>query len=144
MTDAGVLDIVRRCDINKGTELLSNEAYLFNRNFRFCVQNTVKYFPVEIIVLVKDNVKVGGIYRMGENNIHWVIAPQYRGQHILSDFLKKNIINKVWTENKCLTLYDVETIADFEKKKHLAELANMSIDNIEECERRIAFYESLK
>jgi len=73
MKNEDILDIVRRCDLIEGEELVPGEAYLFNRKFRMQISGKTYYEQVEIIVLVKNGVKVGGIYRMGSHDIHCVI-----------------------------------------------------------------------
>ncbi len=90
-----ILDIVRRCDLIEGEELVPGEAYLFNRKFRMQISGKTYYEQVEIIVLVKNGVKVGGIYRMGSHDIHCVIDDKYiGGEHLMSNFSKKGIIEK--------------------------------------------------
>lgn len=104
MKNEDILDIVRRCDLIEGEELVPGEAYLFNRKFRMQISGKTYYEQVEIIVLVKNGVKVGGIYRMGSHDIHCVIDDKYIGEHLMSNFSKKGIIEKIWPENKSVEL----------------------------------------
>lgn len=129
MTHEELLDIVRRCDLRRGEELVPGKAYLFNRKFKRQVEGENYYDQLEIIVLVKDEVKVGGILRMGTLDIHCVVKEKYRGQHILSDFCKTGIIGKIWPENTSTEICDVYTKEEYEKKKHIADLLNMTIKN---------------
>lgn len=140
MTNEDILDIVRRCDLRQGEELVPGEAYLFNRKFRMQISGKTRYEPVEIIVLVKNKVKVGGIYRMGFYDLHCVIEEEYRDQHIMSDFLKKGVIEQVWSENKSVELVRVYKRDDYNKRKYLASLSGLSIRNEEEIEARLFRY----
>lgn len=144
MTNEDVLDLVKQCNIEEGIELVPNKAYLFNKKFREVRCGKIEYIEEEIIVLVESGIKVGGIYRMGSVDIHVVIEEKYRGQHILSNFLKTGIIGEIWPENTSVKLCGVYTQAEYDKKRHLAELCQMSIKNEKEIEDRLAFYEECK
>lgn len=104
----------------------------------------VEYNREEIIVLVESGIKVGGIYRMESVDIHVVIKEKYRGQHILSNFLKTDIIEKIWPENTSVELCGVYTQVEYDKKKYLAQLCHMSIKNEKEIEKRLKYIEECK
>ena len=104
MRNEDILEIIKMCDLSEGEVLIPNQAYLFHRDF---VLHRINYEDTELIVLVNSGVKVGGIYRMGSYDMHWIIKPKFRGQHILSDFFRTGIINKIWPENKSVKLCDV-------------------------------------
>lgn len=139
MTNEGVLDIVRRCNLKYGVELVPGRAYLFNRKFRNCDTGRMRYFNEEIIVLVNNGVKVGGIYRMGSYDIHCVMNEMYRDKHIMSDFFKTGIIQELWPENESVELCDVRTREEYDKKKHLVDILGLSIKNEEEIERHLSY-----
>lgn len=139
MTNENVLDIVRRCDLASGEELVPGEAYLFNQKFRVDVSGKAHFEHIEIIVLVKNRIKVGGIYRMGPYDIHCIIDERYRGQHIMSNFLKKGVIQQVWPENKSVELCEVYTQDEYDKKRYLAGLCGQEIKNKEKIERFLAY-----
>ena len=138
MTNEDVLDLVRRCKLRGGVELSPNEAYLFQRKFRSNVNGRIYYEQEEVIVLVKNGIKVGGIYRMGPYDIHVVIKEEYRGKGILSGFLKKGIINEIWPENTSVKLCGVDTREEYNKKRYLVQLCNMTIRNEDEIERHLS------
>lgn len=140
MKNEDVLDIVRRCNLKNGVELVPKEAYLFNRKFRIGRSEPPYYEIVEIIVLVKNGLKVGGIYRMGSYDIHCVIDDTYKGQHIMSNFFKKGIIQEIWPENKSVELFNVDTRAEYNKKKYLASLCGFTIRNEEKIEKYLAYF----
>lgn len=134
MTDKGVLDLVEQCNIEEGIELVPGKAYLFKQKFCENYFGKVEYVEEEIIILTKSGIKAGGIYRMGPVDVHWVIIEEYRGQHILSDFLKTDIIREIWPENTSTELCGVDTQDEYDKKRYLAELCHMSIKNEEQIE----------
>lgn len=140
MKNEEILDIVRRCDLIEGEELVPGEAYFFNRRFRMQISGKIYYEQVEIIVLVKNGVKVGGIYRMGSYDIHCVIDDKYKGQHIMSNFSKKGIIEKIWPENKSVELVNVYTRKEYNKRKYLASLSGLTIKNEEDIEKRLSYF----
>lgn len=142
MSNDDVLDLVKQCDIGKGKVLVPDEAYLFKQVFRTRISGKPHYQEEEIIVLVWNGVKAGGIYRMGTMDVHWVIKERYRGKHILSNFLKKGIIEDVWPENRSVELCGIYFREDYEKKKYLAELCHMSIRNEAEIEERLAKHDA--
>ncbi len=144
MKNEEVLDLVKQCDIEEGRELVPGKAYLYNKKFREVRCGKIEYIDEEIIVLVESGIKVGGIYRMGTIDIHIVIDEKYRGQHIMSNFLKTGIIGKIWPENTSVELCDVYSQAEYDKKRYLAELCHMSIKNKKEIEDRLAFFEECK
>lgn len=67
----------------------------------------------EIIVLIRNGIKVGGIYRTGSVDIHIVINERYREKHIMSALLKKGIIQEIWSENKSVELCNVYTLSEY-------------------------------
>ena len=142
MTNEDVLSMVRRCKLNKGKELIPNNAYLFNKKFWHRIHGKILPYREyeEIIVLVKNGIKVGGIYRMGSIDIHAVMKKKYEGQGILSGFLKTGILNEIWPENKSVELCGVYTRAEYEKKKYLAKLCHMEIKNADEIERYLSYF----
>jgi hypothetical protein len=140
MKNEDILDIVRRCDLIEGEELVPGEAYLFNRKFRMQISGKTYYEQVEIIVLVKNGVKVGGIYRMGSHDIHCVIDDKYIGEHLMSNFSKKGIIEKIWPENKSVELVNVNTREEYNKRKYLASLSGLEIRNEEEIEKWLSYF----
>ena len=141
MTNDDILELIRRCDLSKGKVLIPNQAYLFHRDFRL---NGFNYEDTELIVLVNSGVKVGGIYRMGSYDMHWIIKPKFRGQHILSDFFRTGIINEIWPENKSVKLCEVYSESEYKKKKHLADILGLSIKNQEEIESFLSYVENQK
>lgn len=144
MSNDDVLDLVKQCDISKGEVLVPHEAYLFKQVFRTRISGKPHYQKEEIIVLVWNGVKAGGIYRMGTMDVHWVIKERYHGKHILSSFLKKGIIEDIWPENRSVALCGIYFREDYEKKKYLAELCHMSIRNEAEIEERLAKREAYR
>lgn len=144
MKNEEVIDLVKQCDLSEGKELIPGKAYLFNKKFREFVGGRIEYNREEIIVLVESGIKVGGIYRMGSVDIHIVMEEKYEGQHILSNFLKTNIIEKIWPENTSVELCGVYTQAEYDKKKYLAQLCHMSIKNEKEIEKRLKYIEECK
>ncbi|MGN8874296.1 hypothetical protein [Pseudoflavonifractor sp. HCP28S3_F10] len=91
MTNDDILDLIRRCNIRDGEELIPGNAYLFNKKFRRNANGGITYEQEELIVLVKRGIKVGGIYRMGSYDIHVVMDERFEGQHIMSDFLRTGL-----------------------------------------------------
>jgi len=120
MTNEDILDEIDYCDLAKSKELSPGEAYLFKNYFGY---------ECDLLVFVKDGIKVGGIYRMGNWDMHIIIREEYRNQHILSNFLKKGIIKKIWPKIKAVDLCDIDSQDTFEKKKYLVGLCNMTIRN---------------
>ena len=144
MKNEDVLDLVKQCNLSEGEELIPRKAYLFNKKFREFVGERIEYNSEEIIVLVESEIKVGGIYRMGSVDIHVVMEEKYRGQHILSNFLKTGTIGKIWPENTSVELCGVYTQEEYDKKKYLAQLCHMSIKNEQEIEKRVTYIEECK
>ena len=139
MKNEDVLNLVRRCRLKSGKVLIPNKAYLFKR--RFLTKIGFKFYnnEEEIIVLVENGKKVGGIYRMGTYDVHCVLKEKYRDQHIISNFLKTGIIQKIWPENKSVELCDVYTREEYEKKKHLADLLGMVVRNADKIEKFLSY-----
>ena len=77
MTNEEILDIIRQCKIKDGIEILPQRAYLFKEKFRTRVSGKNRLLEEEIIVLVKDGIKAGGIYRMGIYDIHYVMKKNF-------------------------------------------------------------------
>lgn len=139
MTNEDVLSLVRRCQLKTGQELIPKQAYLFKHKFLTRVGCRLCCNEEEIIVLVKNDKKVWGIYRMGTYDVHCVLQEKYRGQHIMSDFLKTGIIQKIWPENKSVELCGVYTREEYEKKKHLADLLGMTVRNADKIEKFLSY-----
>ncbi len=134
MNNEELLDIIRRCDIHSGIELIPGTAFLIRRKFKRKICGRVTYQQLELIILVKNGIKVGAIYKMVDD-IHAIIKPKYRGQHIFSDFARTGIINKLWPEITSTELCDVNSRQEYEKKKHLATLCQMSVKNAKAIEK---------
>lgn len=126
MTNEEILDVVRRCDIKKGHETIPYRAYHFDRKFRvtFSSINRSIYQEMELIVLVKDFQKVGGIFRLGWESVYCVLHEEYRNQHILSDFFRTGEMNYLWPENKTMLIHNDGT-DEYNKLLHLAELSGL-------------------
>ena len=141
MKNDDILDMIRQFNTRDGEELIPGKAYLFNRKFKRNIDGRISYEQEELIVLVKNHIKVGGIYRMGSYDIHIVMNNRFEGQHIMSNFLKTGIINDIWPENTSVELCAVYTREDFDKKKHLAKLCNMTVRNEAKIEKYLSYCE---
>lgn len=51
MTNNDILDLIRRCNIRDGKELIPGNAYLFNKKFRRNANGRITYEQEELIVL---------------------------------------------------------------------------------------------
>ncbi len=138
MTNEELLDVIRRCDIRSGIELIPGTAFLIRRRFRRKICGRVTYQQLELIILVKNDIKVGAIYKMVDD-IHAILKPQYREQHIMSDFARTGIINKLCPEITSIELCGIHSRQEYEKKKHLAILCQMSVKNAEEIEELLGY-----
>lgn len=142
MTNEGILDIVKQCNLSEGKVLIPDKAYHFDQEFNVSVSDPKGKIKIqkernELIVLVEEGIKVGAVYRMENADIHVVIDEEYRGKHIMSDFLKTGIVNRLWPKIKSVELCGVYTWREYEKKKHLAQLCHMTIKNAEEIEKHL-------
>ena len=135
MKNEQILKMVKSCDLHKGLELIPEKAYIFKCSFPEVAPQNEEY---EIIVLAMNGIKVGGILRMDDFDIHVVMYKKYENQHILSDFLRTGIINELWPRITSVTLCGVYTREEYNKKKHLAELCHMSIKNKDKIEKFLA------
>lgn len=142
MKNEEVLDMIRRCQLAQGRELIPGRAYLFNKKFRMNVSGETRFERQELIVLLRDGIKVGGIYRVGFYDIHVVMYEKYKGMHIMSDFLRTGIMNEIWPENSSVELCGVYTREEFNKKKHLAQLCNMTVRNEKKIEEWLTYVDS--
>ena len=61
MKNEDVLELIRQCDLKEGEVLIPGKAYLFNKRFSHNQPGEKE----EIIVLTKNEIKVGGIYVHG-------------------------------------------------------------------------------
>lgn len=145
VTNEDILKIVKECNLHNAVELVNGEAYLIDEEFDLKLADGGTYRDrVELIVLMKNGKKVGGIYRMAEYDVHCVIDKKYRGQHIMSNFAKKGILEKIWPENKSVKLCGIDNREQYEMKSYLASLSHLEIKNIEEIERHLAYIEGEK
>ena len=140
MTNDNVLDLIKQCNLQEGEVLIPGEAYLFNKRFPHNRADEKE----EIIVLVKNGIKVGGIYRMGSCDIHLVMKKRYEGQHIMSSFLKTGILNELWPENKSVELCEVYTREEYSRKKYLADLCHMTVKNKDKIEKWLEYVDQQK
>lgn len=126
MTNDEILDVVRRCDLKKGTEIIPYQAYHFHRKFRVTFQsiNRSIYENMELIVLARNLHKVGGIFRLGWESVYCVLYEEYRNQHILSNFFRSGEMKYLWPENKTMLIYNDGT-DEYNKLMHLAELSGL-------------------
>lgn len=137
MTNETLLILIDRCRIDEGKELVPGVAYLFDRVFLEPYADSRKHRARhEIIILLYQGKKVGAILRYGHYDIQWTVKEKYQGKHILSDFLRLNILKKIWPENTETELADVWNPQDYQKKRHLAELAGLCIKNLDLLESR--------
>lgn len=122
---------IKKCDIDKGKELVKNHAYLCEIDGH------------EIIVLTSnEKERVGGILRYGTIDIHFTIFPKFRGKHYLSNFLKTGIMQQIWEENNCISLVPnaIENLDDYNKKLHLVKLTGYNLTNGEELQRYLNYF----
>lgn len=136
MTNRELMNKINKCNILECEELLPEKAYLYKKKCKPQIVENTWCEEEQMIVLVKGGIKVGGIYRMGFDDLHWIIKKEYQNQHILSDFLKLGLIEKIWPENKTVKLCGITSLEDYNKKIYLASLCHMSIKNKLELERK--------
>lgn len=129
MTNNELLRKINKCNILECTELVPNKAYLYKKKCKPQIVENMWCEEEQMIILVENGVKVGGIYRMGFNDLHWIIKKEFQNQGILSSFLKLGLINKIWPENKSVTLCGITSTEDYKKKEYLANLSGMIIKN---------------
>ena len=133
MTNEGIKEFINLCNLDLCEELIPNSAYYYKP------PNEDKDSISEMIILVKDNVRVGGINLAFGPDIHIYMKDQYRGQHIMSSFLKTGIIKQLWPQVTSTELCDVHTQEEYDKKRHLAAICNLSIKNAAKIERRLSY-----
>lgn len=141
MTNEQLICKIKKCDLNECQELIPGSAYYYKQKKLQIIENMWCEYE-EMIILVKEGLKVGGIYRMGYNDLHWIIIKKYQNQHILSNFLKTEIMQKLWPENKSVKLYDIISFEDYKKKCHLVRLCNMNIKNKDELEAKYNYFQN--
>ena len=135
MTNEGIKEFINLCNLDLCEELIPNSAYYYNP------PNEDKDSTSEMIILVKDNVRVGGINLAFGPDIHIYMKDQYRGQHIMSLFLKTGLINKKWPQVTSTKLCEVYTQEEYDKKRYLASLCNLSIQNSVQIEKLLSYIE---
>ena len=139
LTKEEVFGLMRRCEIEKGKELVPGEAYLFKRKFLMKYGAKKCFETHELIVLTKDGDKAGVLYRVGSWNIFLVMKPEYEGQHIMSNFLKTGIIKKIWPEITAVSVYEQQSQEEYDKRKHMAQLCHLPIRDQEWVEELLAY-----
>lgn len=135
MTNETLLALIDRCRISDGEALIPGVAYLFDRDFlepdAYSRKHRVRH---EVIILLYRGKKAGAILRCGTVDVHWTVKEKYQGKHILSDFLRLNVLRTIWPENTETELVDIWCPEEYQRKKHLAELAGLRIKNFAKLE----------
>ena len=94
------------------------------------------YTKYEFLVIAENGVKKGIILNCGDSDLHWYIFKQWRGNHILSNALRTNVIEEVWpklTTVTCCCDFDEDEKEKYQMTEHLASLAGLQISTEKTC-----------
>lgn len=139
MTNKKLESILKGIDLDQCEEIIPGQIYYVKKTIKTQIYRNLKktydIYDYEFLVIASNGVKQAIILRCGEEDLHWFVLRKYRGQHILSNALRTDVIHKVWPENKTITCsynwggegecegYDTK----YKKTQHLANIANVKL-----------------
>lgn len=114
MTNETFIKEISGIDISKAKTLIPNKAvYVANYN--------------EYVILLDNEQRIGGIYIMGDFDLHILIFERFRGQHYASDFMKSGWIKKLRPNLKSISSVHSQSTLEYKIVKHLADLAKLEL-----------------
>jgi len=119
MTDENLEIILKTISLNG--KYINNKTAMYIETNKYSIKN--KYID-QFIVLLDCNIRVGGLYIMGDFDLHFIIFDNFRGKKYLSNFLRSGFINKIRPTLKKASICNKD---DSKKIKHLLKLANLKI-----------------
>ena len=144
MTDEDLAIQLKKVNISRATILIPNKA-VYVKNARFMSNNHMfirKANDVQVhfdmttnplyvrnpyVILLENGQRVGGIFIMGDVDLHVHIFEEFRGSHYLSDFMKSGWLKQLRPTLTSITcVHDIST-PEYETVKHLADLAHLAI-----------------
>jgi hypothetical protein len=125
MDDKKLIRTLKTISIKNGLSLNNGTAIYINRKL-YCPKhkNSPNTWRDEFIVLIENNVRVGGVYIMGDVDLHFVIFKKYRNKGYLSKFMKSGVLQKMFPK---LLESSICNFEEEKKIKHLLQLANIKI-----------------
>lgn len=121
MTDETLIETLQNIDITEAKTLIPQKAVYVTR------PTDDGYFD-EFVVLLDNNVRVGGIYIMGDTDIHAVVFEEFRSRHFLSNFMRSGHLMRIRPGLKSTsTGYDPNLDDEYKVVQHLASLAGLQL-----------------
>jgi hypothetical protein len=121
MTDEKLINMLKTIDIEKGVVLVEDKAVYV---VKYCEENG---WDDEFIVLLDNGARVGGIYIMGNFDLHFYIFETHRNKHYLSDFMRTRILKQIKPNLTSISCGHNRDSKRFKKVKHLAKLGGYEI-----------------
>lgn len=138
MTNRALTTIITLSDISKAKVLIPEKAVYLKKPVRKRMYYGSKKFiydEEEFIILLDNGKRVGGIYIMGDWDLHIIVFNKYKGQHHMSNFMRSGWIKKLFPDLNSITCIHYNDTDEFKVVKHLADLADLEIR--EEKERML-------
>lgn len=122
MNNRALISVLRQIDLTKCDEIIPGKAFFIKKTITLkCTDGRRYKSKGEFIVLANEGNIVGGIYLMGEYDLHAYIFKKYRGNHYLSDFLRTGMLKKVAPYVKKASCCDEE----YNRFKHFMAIAGL-------------------
>jgi hypothetical protein len=136
MTDKSLAVVLSKCSLVNGDirELIPGKAVYVNRTTRRTLDNNEQYqLPCSeyIILLDNDGNRVGGIFIMGDVDLHFYIFKKYRNQHYLSNFMKSGWMRILHPNLTTISVDFPKWTTEYKAVKHLADMAGLRLIDYE-------------
>lgn len=129
MTEKSFRTIITRSDIKKGEVIIPGRAiYLKKDSMVKCYgskNNRSLSKENEYIILLDNGNRVGGIYIMGDHDLHIQMFQKYQGKGILSEFMSSGWFKTNKPDLQTISCIHDESSEEFKKIKHLGKLAGL-------------------
>lgn len=129
MTEKALITILCHSNLSKAKNLIPEKALYINKNCRL-KRNDGKRITMknhEFIILMSNGERAGGIFIMGDWDLHFHIFQKYRGTKLLSDFMRSGWLYKLHPNLKSITCIHREGSEEYLRVQHIAKLAGLEI-----------------
>lgn len=116
-------ELMHKTDLSRGKAFWNDRAYLFDKS------NCEYTDGYECIILLKEGLRAGIVFRMDNIDFHVFVEPEFRGRSVLSSFLSTKLLRRIWPDNTRITISpdNCSDWDDFYCRWHLAGLSDLRL-----------------
>ena|GEM_PF-1314442 len=127
MEDRALAEFLKNLSISECTVVIPNHIYRHEYDRNVMRNGRLVNEFGDFLIITDVNLEKKAIIMRVCNDVHWHVLEPFRGQHWLSNALRTGYLKKLWPEITSITCINSESVDEYDKTVHLAELAGLSV-----------------